>query len=67
MLGAGAVGALVGAAVTGRVTRTIGVGPALIVGCVLFTAPLLLVPLAAGSDAVVLACLFLAEFDRGSA
>ena len=51
------------AAVTGRVTRTIGVGPALIVGA--FTAPLLLVPLAAGSDAVVLACLFLAEFGSG--
>jgi len=65
VLGAGAVGALVGAAVTGRVTRRIGVGPALIVGCVLFTAPLLLVPLAAGSDAVVLACLFLAEFGSG--
>ncbi|HEU0246353.1 MAG TPA: MFS transporter [Gaiellaceae bacterium] len=65
VLGAGAVGGLVGAAVTGRVTRRIGVGPALIVGCVLFTAPLLLVPLAAGSDAVVLACLFLAEFGSG--
>jgi MFS family permease len=65
VLGAGAVGGLVGAAVTGRVTRRIGVGPALIVGCVVFTAPLVLVPLAAGSEAVVLACLFLAEFGSG--
>lgn len=65
VLGAGAVGALVGAAVTTPVTRRIGVGPALIAGCVLFTAPLLLVPLAAGPDAVVLACLFLAEFGSG--
>ncbi len=65
VLGVGAVGGLVGAAIAGPVTRGIGVGPALIAGCVLFTAPLLLVPLAAGSEAVVLACLFLAEFGSG--
>jgi len=34
-------------------------------GCVLFPAPLVLVPLATGSDPVVLACLFLAEFGSG--
>jgi MFS family permease len=47
------------------VTRRIGVGPALVAGCVLFTAPLLLVPLAAGSDSLVLACLVVAEFGSG--
>ncbi len=65
VLGAGAVGALVGSVVATPVTRRIGVGPTLAVGCVLFPAPLLLVPLAAGSDTVVLACLFFAEFGSG--
>lgn len=65
VLGAGAVGGLVGSVVATPVTRWIGVGPALVVGCVLFPAPLVLVPLAAGSDPVVLACLFLAEFGSG--
>jgi MFS family permease len=65
VLGVGAVGGLVGAAIAGPVMRKIGVGPALIAGCVLFTAPLVLVPLAAGSEAVVLTCLFLAEFGSG--
>ena len=48
VLGAGAVGASVGALITGRVARRIGVGPAFALGCVVFPAPLLLVPLAAG-------------------
>ena len=65
VLGAAAVGGILGAVVTGRVTRRIGVGPAFALGCVLFPAPLLLVPLAQGSDAVILACLFLAEFGCG--
>jgi MFS family permease len=65
VLGAAAVGALVGAAVATPATRRLGVGPALIAGCILFTAPLLLIPLAAGPDAVVFACLFLAEFGSG--
>jgi MFS family permease len=65
VLGAGAVGGLVGSVVTAPVTRRIGVGPALVVGCVLFPAPFLLVPLAGGSHEVVLACLFLAEFGSG--
>ena len=65
VLGAGAVGGLVGAALATPLTRRIGVGPTVVAGFVLFPAPLLLVPLAAGSDAVVLACLFLAEFGSG--
>jgi len=65
VLGAGAVGGLVGAVVTGRISRRIGVGPAYIAGCILFPAPLLLVPLADGPKPVVLAMLFLAEFGSG--
>ena len=65
VLGAGAAGALVGSVITTPVTRRIGIGPALVAGCVLFPLPLLLVPLAAGSETVVLTCLFLAEFGSG--
>ncbi|MFC0507651.1 MFS transporter [Micromonospora costi] len=62
VLGAGAVGGLLGAAITGRFTRRFGVGPALLVGLVLFPAPLILVPLAGGPTPLVLGTLFAAEF-----
>ena len=65
VLGAGAVGGVLGALVTGRIAGRIGVGPAFAVGCVVFPAPLLLVPLAGGPRWVILACLFLAEFGSG--
>jgi predicted MFS family arabinose efflux permease len=65
VLGAGAVGGVLGSVVTPRIGRRIGVGPAFLVGCVLFPAPLILVPLAAGPRPLVLACLFLAEFGSG--
>jgi MFS family permease len=65
VLGAGAVGGLVGSVVTTPLSRRIGIGPAFVVGCVVFPAPLLLVPLAGGSDPLVLALLFLAEFGSG--
>jgi MFS family permease len=65
ILGAGAVGGVIGSLVTGRIGRRIGIGPAYMLGCVLFPAPLLLVPLAAGPEPVVLALLFLAEFGSG--
>ena len=65
VLGAGAVGGVLGAVVTGRVARRIGIGPAFALGCIVFPAPLLLVPLAAGPRWVVLGCLFLAEFGSG--
>ena len=65
VLGAGAVGGLIGSLVTAGVARRIGVGPAFALGCVLFPAPLLLVPLAGGADWIVLSCLFLAEFGSG--
>jgi MFS family permease len=65
ILGAGAIGGVIGSMVTGRVGRRIGIGPAYMLGCVLFPAPLLLVPLAGGPAPVVLALLFLAEFGSG--
>jgi MFS family permease len=57
VLGAGAVGGLAGAVVAGRITRWLGIGPALIAGMVVFPAPLILVPLAGGAP-----LLFVAEF-----
>jgi MFS family permease len=65
VLGAGAVGGLLGSLITGRVQRRIGIGPAFTLGCVLFPAPLVLVPLAGGARPLVLALLFLAEFGSG--
>ena len=65
LLGAAAVGGLIGAVVAGRVSRRIGIGPAFVFGCVLFTVPLVLVPLADGPHRVVLAMLFAAEFLSG--
>ena len=65
VLGAAAVGGILGSIVTGAIGRRIGIGPAFALGCVLFPAPLLLVPLAEGSKPVVLSLLFLAEFGCG--
>jgi MFS family permease len=65
VLGLGAAGAVIGALITGRVSRRIGIGPTYLVGCIVFPAPLVLVPLAGGPHWLVLACLFLAEFGSG--
>ncbi|MBV8301179.1 MAG: MFS transporter, partial [Candidatus Dormibacteraeota bacterium] len=50
VLGTGAMGSIVGSLFTSRIARRIGVGPAYIAGCVLFTVPLILVPLAGGAS-----------------
>lgn len=65
VLAAGAFGALLGAAVTGRFVRWIGVGPTCVLSCLVFPAPLLLVPLAQGPLWLVLTMLFAAEFLAG--
>jgi MFS family permease len=65
ILGAGAVGGLVGSMTAGRISRRLGVGPAFVLGCVLFPAPFLLVPLAGGPRPLVLALLFVFEFGTG--
>jgi MFS family permease len=62
VLGAGAVGGLLGAVIAGSVGRRIGLGPAFVAGMILFPAPLLLIPLAGGAKPVVLVMLFAAEF-----
>jgi MFS family permease len=62
ILGAAAVGGLLGAAGAPRLSRRIGVGPSLMVGTVLFPLPLMLVPAAAGPKWLVLTMLFVAEF-----
>ncbi|HSP65585.1 MAG TPA: MFS transporter [Candidatus Deferrimicrobium sp.] len=66
VLGAGAIGAVVGAAITSRVARRLGVGGAFTLSCVIFPAPFILVPLASGmTKPVILALLFGAEFGSG--
>jgi MFS family permease len=65
VLGAASVGGVLGSIVTGRISRRIGVGPAFALGSILFPAPLVLVPLAAGSDWAIVAFLFAAEFLSG--
>lgn len=65
LIGAAAVGALLGSVVTKRIAARIGVGWAYTAGCLLFTAPLVLWPLAHGSRSMVLAMLFAAEFGSG--
>jgi MFS family permease len=61
-LGAGAVGGVAGAVLAGRLGRGLGVGPAFLLGCVLFPLPLVLVPLAGGPHWLVVGMLFAAEF-----
>ena len=65
VLGSAAIGSVIGSLVTGPIQRRIGVGPAFALGCFLFPAPLVLVPLAGGSHLQVLVMLFLAEFGSG--
>jgi predicted MFS family arabinose efflux permease len=65
VLGAGAVGGLIGAVLAGRIGRRIGIGPAYLLGMVLFPAPLILVPAAGGPKPLVLGILFVSEFLAG--
>jgi MFS family permease len=65
VLGAASIGGVLGSLATGAISRRIGIGPAFILGCVLFPVPLVLVPLASGSDLTILTCLFFAELLSG--
>ncbi|GIG92995.1 MFS transporter [Plantactinospora endophytica] len=65
VIGIGSIGALLGAAVTGRLVRRLGIGRTVVLSFVLFPAPLVLVPLAGGSPPVVLGVLFASEFLSG--
>jgi MFS family permease len=62
ILGAGAVGGIIGALVATRIERLIGIGPAFTLGAVLFPLPLVLVPLASGSELRIALMLGAAEF-----
>lgn len=62
VLGAGAVGGIVGALLAVRIERLIGIGAAFTLGTVLFPLPLVLVPLASGSDLRIAVMLGAAEF-----
>jgi MFS family permease len=65
VLGAGAAGGVLGALVTKRLSARLGAGRLYTASCLVFTAPLALVPLAGGARPVVLAMLFAAEFVSG--
>ena len=65
ILGTAAIGAIVGAAIAPTIGRRIGMGPALIVGAVLFPVPYVVFPFASGPDPVVWAILLVAEFLAG--
>jgi MFS family permease len=65
VLGAASIGGVIGSLIAGRLSRTIGVGPAFAVGCVVFPAPLVLVPLAGGAHWRIVSLLFAAEFLSG--
>ena len=59
------LGAVIGSVVTGRIGKRIGIGPTYALGCLVFPAPLVLVPLAGGPHWLVLVCLTVAEFFSG--
>jgi MFS family permease len=65
IIGVAAIGSVIGSLVTGRIGRRIGIGPAFVLGCFLFPAPLVLVPLAAGPHWLVVGCVLVAEFVSG--
>jgi MFS family permease len=61
-LGAGAVGGILGALFAPKLEQAIGIGPSIMVGSVLFPAPLILVPIASGSELQLGLMLGAAEF-----
>ncbi len=61
-LGAGAVGGILGALVAPRLERAIGIGRSVMLGSVLFPAPLILVPIASGTELQLGLILAAAEF-----
>ncbi len=65
ILGPGSAGGLVGSAMAGRVIRRIGLGRTFLIGVLLFTVPMLLVPMAGGPHRLVLGMLVVAECLSG--
>ncbi len=64
-LGVGAVGALVGALVAPRIGRRLGLGRTIVLGCLLFSVPLVLLPFATGSTFAKAALLCFVELVSG--
>lgn len=66
-LGAGAVGAVVGAIVAGKVGRRFGIGGAFLLGIILFPGATILIPIASPDMPMplIIALLFVAEFVSG--
>lgn len=56
---------MLGALVTKRLSQQLGAGRLYTASCLVFTAPLVLVPLAGGPRLVILTMLFAAEFVSG--
>lgn len=66
VIGAGAVGGMIGSIIAKGLGARLGIGLVYVAGCFVFTLPLALVPLAAGLHGVpVLLMLFAAEFASG--
>src|SRR5262245_17084167 len=65
VLGIGAIGGVLGSLLTKQLVNRLGVGRVYTISCLVFTAPLVLVPLAAGPRPVILAMLMAAEFVAG--
>lgn len=66
VIGAAALGGMLGSVLCKRLTARLGAGLVYVAGCLVFTGPLALVPLAAGvHGAAVLAMLFGGEFASG--
>ena len=66
VIGAAAVGAVLGAAIAAPLGRRIGIGPAYILGLIVFPAAAIAIPLAQGLPfALVIVVLFVAEFFGG--
>jgi MFS family permease len=65
VFGAGGIGALAGAVAAPRISRRIGLGPAIALGAVVFPGATLLYPLADGPRPLVIALLVLASFLAG--
>lgn len=65
VIGTGSLGALLGAVVTSRLVRLLGLGRTVVLGFVLFPAPLILVPLADGPTPLLLSALVAADFLSG--
>jgi MFS family permease len=61
-LGVGAVGGILGAVIAPRLEQLIGIGRSVVLGSVLFPAPLVLVPIASGSELQLGLILATAEF-----